>query len=277
MRRLPARIQHGLFTGRRWQRRIVAQLRSRWHRSLQLRVVSTTLVLSALVIAVLGFFLVESISAGLLSSAENSARTQVENGATTALDEQSLKVLQPVDPLSTADAVVRTLQQASGTTGSYLVFVQLTGDAAAGVNWVGPGDVNITATIPQDLINAVGDEQRSPFYRSDNDNVATPWIQPTTVTYTSGSRSGRGGPGRRRAARAGLPAVLRVPVHPAAGLPDPDPADPDRRRSGPGRPAGRDRLAGDPVGGPARPARGPGGAARVGRSPRGAHAGPGRG
>ena len=187
MRRLPARIQHGLFTGRRWQRRIVAQLRSRWHRSLQLRVVSTTLVLSALVIAVLGFFLVESISAGLLSSAENSARTQVENGATTALDEQSLKVLQPVDPLSTADAVVRTLQQASGTTGSYLVFVQLTGDAAAGVHWVGPGDVNVTATIPQDLINAVGDEQRNPFYRFDNDNVATPWIQPTTVTYTPGS------------------------------------------------------------------------------------------
>jgi two-component system, OmpR family, sensor histidine kinase MtrB len=187
MRRLPSRIQHGLFTGRRWQRRIVAQLRSRWHRSLQLRVVSTTLVLSALVIAVLGFFLVQSIAAGLLSSAENSARTQVENGATTALDEQSLKVLQPVDPLSTADAVVRTLQQASGTTGSYLVFVQLTGAAAAGVNWVGPGDVNVTATIPQDLINAVGNEQRSPFYRFDNDNVATPWIQPTAVTYTSGS------------------------------------------------------------------------------------------
>jgi two-component system, OmpR family, sensor histidine kinase MtrB len=187
MRRLPSRIQHGLFTGRRWQRRIVAQLRSRWHRSLQLRVVSTTLVLSALVIAVLGFFLVQSIAAGLLSSAENSARTQVENGATTALDEESLKVLQPVDPLSTADAVVRTLQQASGTTGSYLVFVQLTGSAAAGVNWVGPGDVNVTATIPQDLINAVGNEQRSPFYRFDNDNVATPWIQPTTVTYTSGS------------------------------------------------------------------------------------------
>ena len=187
MRRLPSRIQHGLFTGRRWQRQIVAQLRSRWHRSLQLRVVSTTLVLSALVIAVLGFFLVQSIAEGLLSSAENSARTQVENGATTALDQPSLKVLQPVDPLGTADAVVRTLQQASGTTGSYLVFVQLTGDSATGVNWVGPGDVNVTATIPQDLINAVRDEQRSPFYRFDNDNVATPWLQPTTVTYTSGS------------------------------------------------------------------------------------------
>ena len=187
MRRLPARIQHGLFTGRRWQRRIVAQLRSRWHRSLQLRVVSTTLVLSALVIAVLGFFLVQSIAQGLLNSAENAARTQVETGASTALQDQSLKVLQPDDPLSTADAVVRTLQQLSGTTGSYLVFVQLTGEAATGVNWVGPGDVNISATIPQDLINAVGTEQRSPFYANDNDNVATPWIEPTTVAYTSGS------------------------------------------------------------------------------------------
>ena len=35
--------------------------------------VSTTLVLSALVIAVLGFFLVQSIAAGLLSNAEKSA------------------------------------------------------------------------------------------------------------------------------------------------------------------------------------------------------------
>src|ERR1700722_3690929 len=123
MRRLPSRIQRGLFTGRRWQRHIVAQLRSRWHRSLQLRVVSTTLVLSALVIAVLGFFLVQSIAAGLLSSAENSARTQVENGASTVLYQASLHVLQPVDPLSTANAVGRTLQQASGNTGGYLGFV----------------------------------------------------------------------------------------------------------------------------------------------------------
>jgi two-component system, OmpR family, sensor histidine kinase MtrB len=185
MRRLPAGVRRALFTGRRWQRQIVAHLRSRWHRSLQLRVVSTTLVLSALVIAVLGFFLVQSIAQGLLNSAENSARTQVENGASTALNQASLHVLQPVDPLSTADAVVRTLLQSSGTTGSYQVFVELTGDAADGVQWFGPSDVNVTATIPQDLIDAVEKEQgKSKF---DNDTVPTPWIEPTTVTYTSGS------------------------------------------------------------------------------------------
>jgi two-component system sensor histidine kinase MtrB len=185
MRRLPAGVRRALFTGRRWQRQIVARLRSRWHRSLQLRVVSTTLVLSALVIAVLGFFLVQSIAQGLLNSAQNSARTQVENGAKSVLYQASLHVLQPVDPLSTADAVVRTLQQSSGTTGSYQVFVQLTGEAADGVQWFGPSDVNVTATIPQDLITAVGTEQRKSKF--DNDTVPTPWIQATTVTYTSGS------------------------------------------------------------------------------------------
>jgi two-component system sensor histidine kinase MtrB len=185
MRRLPSGIKRGLFTCRRWQRRIVAQLRSRWHRSLQLRVVSTTLVLSALVIAVLGFFLVQSIAEGLLSSAENAGRTQVRNGATTVLNQPTLKVLQPADPLGTAEAVVRTLQQASGNTGSYLVFVQLTGEASTGVQWVGPSDVNATTTIPQDLINAVGKEQTKSVF--DNDTVPTPWLEPTMVTYTSGS------------------------------------------------------------------------------------------
>ena len=187
MRRLPSRIQHGLFIGRRWQRQIVAQLRSRWHRSLQLRVVSTTLVLSALVIAVLGFFLVQSIAEGLLTSAENSARNQVENGAGFASDQNNLHVLEPqsqFDSLITAEALTSALQKTSGSTGSYLVFIQLTTGGPVGVQWVGQRAVNITATIPPDLINAVATEQRE--HRSDNDYTATPWAQPTTLTYAPG-------------------------------------------------------------------------------------------
>jgi two-component system, OmpR family, sensor histidine kinase MtrB len=187
MRRLPSGIQRGLFIGRRWQRRIVAQLRSRWHRSLQLRVVSTTLVLSALVIAVLGFFLVQSIAAGLLTSAENSARNQVENGAGFASDQNNLHVLEPqsqFDSLITAETLTSALQKTSGSTGSYLVFIQLTTGGPVGVQWVGQRAVNITATIPPDLINAVATEQRE--HRSDNDYTATPWAQPTTLTYAPG-------------------------------------------------------------------------------------------
>jgi two-component system, OmpR family, sensor histidine kinase MtrB len=187
MRRLPSQIQHGLFTGRRWQRRIVAQLRSRWHRSLQLRVVSTTLVLSALVIAVLGFFLVQSIAEGLLTSAENSARNEVANGAGFASGQNNLHVLEPqtqFDSLITAEALTSALQKTSGSTGTYLVFIQLTNGGPVGVQWVGQRAVNITATIPPDLIKTVGTEQRE--HRSDNDYTATPWAEPTTLTYAPG-------------------------------------------------------------------------------------------
>jgi two-component system sensor histidine kinase MtrB len=191
LRRLPGGVQTRLFTGRRWQRHIFAQLRSRWHRSLQLRVVSTTLVLSALVIAALGFFLVQSIAAGLLTNAENSARTQVKTGAESATGEASLQLLeQPASQFAavgTAEATVRALQlqQASGSNGSYVVFIGLTNGASGGVQWVGPRDVNVTATIPQDLINEVGTEQRS--NRFDNENTIAPWSEPTTLSYTSGS------------------------------------------------------------------------------------------
>src|SRR6516162_11033815 len=110
MRKLPAGVQRWLFVGRRWQRHLVAQLRSRWHRSLQLRVVSTTLVLSALVIAVLGFFLVQSIAGGLQRNAENSARTQVKTGAESAIGQATLQVLEPpatqFTAVTTAEAIV---------------------------------------------------------------------------------------------------------------------------------------------------------------------------
>ena len=41
--------------------RVVRQLRHRWHRSLQLRVVATTLVICVVVVTVLGFFLIQQI------------------------------------------------------------------------------------------------------------------------------------------------------------------------------------------------------------------------
>jgi len=190
MRRLPSGVRRCLFTARRWQRHIVGQVRSRWHRSLQLRVVSTTLVLSALVIAVLGFFLVEQISSGLLTSAETAARAQADAGRTSELGQTSVDVLEP--PANqfvaedNAELIARTLQeQASGNTGSYLVFVQLTNiPGGSSVQWVGQRNVDVTATIPSDLIHQVGGEQKQVRY--DNDNYAPPLAQPTTLSYASG-------------------------------------------------------------------------------------------
>ena len=189
-RRLPVRAKRWLRVGRRWQRSAVAQIKLRWHRSLQLRVVSTTLVLSALVIAVLGFFLIQSVAAGLLSNAENSADALVRNGRTSAIGQSSVNVLAP-SPADTATIVdvatttARALQQPSGTTGSYLVFIQLTSIDPAIVHWVGQSNVNITATIPQTLIAKVKDEQKSEKFV--NKNTVPPAYEPTTLVYNSGN------------------------------------------------------------------------------------------
>ena len=46
---------------------VIGKVKYRWRRCLQLRVVGTTLVISATMIAVLGFFLTEQIAYGLLT------------------------------------------------------------------------------------------------------------------------------------------------------------------------------------------------------------------
>ncbi len=188
IRRLPARLKRWLRAGRRWQRGAVAQVKMRWHRSLQLRVVSTTLVLSVLVIAVLGFFLIQSIAAGLLNSAETAADAQVRNGLTSAVNQSAVNVLAMPPPgnASVAKTTARTLQQASGNTGSYLVFIRLTNIPAATVHWVGQTDVNIGETIPPTLITKVTAEQQSQRYDNQNITIAPPVYEPTTLVYNPG-------------------------------------------------------------------------------------------
>ncbi len=105
----------------------------------------------------------------------------MQNGASYALNQPSLHVLDPPNGQSDALSIATALQRTSGNTGSYLVFVQLTG---AGAQWAGQRTVNITATIPPDLMKAVKHEQiRSRF---DNDKPAAPWSEPTVLTYGPG-------------------------------------------------------------------------------------------
>jgi two-component system, OmpR family, sensor histidine kinase MtrB len=193
IRRLPDRAGRWLLAVNRRRRHLVAQLRSRWHRSLQLRVVGTTLVLSALVIAVLGFVLVQSIANGLFSSAVNSDANQVNEGRLSALGQRNPNVLQQPSSESGSTGSAETvagltasaLQKASGNTGSYLVFIQLTNISPAYVHWVGQRSIDIPATIPQDLINKVTTDQEPTRY--DNETTAPPAYEPTTLVYVSGS------------------------------------------------------------------------------------------
>jgi two-component system, OmpR family, sensor histidine kinase MtrB len=189
LRRMPARIRRRVWASRRWQRRVTAQMRSRWHRSLQLRVVATTLLLSALVIAVLGFFLVNAIANGMLGNAEKAATNQVENAITTAGGLPTVNML--VTPGSPADAenAMRTtaeaLQKTSGTTGSFFVsLVDYRGSLQFPVYlpWAGPAGIDPETTIPATLIEKVDNEQESAKVQV--------WMQPTSVFLTAGSAVG---------------------------------------------------------------------------------------
>ena len=186
VRRLPGRAKRWLRTGRRWQRYAVARIRLRWHRSLQFRVVSTTLVLSALVVAVLGFFLVQSVAAGLLTSAENAASNQVNEGRLSALtngivlQQPSAEFGAPGSAENVAQNVIKQLEASGGNSGSYLVFVRLTGSQQSPATWMSPNTANV-ATIPGDLIKQVSDEQRADEY--DNETSAALFYQPTTLIY----------------------------------------------------------------------------------------------
>jgi two-component system sensor histidine kinase MtrB len=192
-RRLPDRVKRGLRAGRRWQRRAISLARIRWHRSLQLRVVSTTLVLSVLVIAVLGFFLIQSIEYGLLGGVEKSATAQVSAARSSALGLPSVTVLAQPDTqnggaVSVAQVIAGTLLP-GGSTSNYLVSVHLTNNnEASNVPWVGGNSFIPAATIPPDLIARVSAEQQDEKF--DNQNNATPAYQPTTVINNNGQPAG---------------------------------------------------------------------------------------
>ena len=108
-----ARRQGGSLTG---------LLARRWHRSLQLRVIGTTLVVSVVVVAVLGIFLVQQIASGLFNSARKAAIVQTSDGLTFAQGDPA--VLGP-NGSSTAAllSLVTSLQSGSGLGNIYDVVV----------------------------------------------------------------------------------------------------------------------------------------------------------
>ena len=131
----------------------------RWHRSLQLRVIGTTLVISIAVVAVLGIFLMQQIASGLLDSERNAALAQANDGLTYA---QSDPNVQSPHGSSTSALIslVSQLQSGSGLGNTYDVVVLQRSTGLAGVtgNLANPG---LADSIPQELRNEVLKEQTS--------------------------------------------------------------------------------------------------------------------
>jgi two-component system sensor histidine kinase MtrB len=183
----PSRRPPGPARGpRSWGGAAVRPLRDRWHRSLQLRVVGTTLVVSMLVVAVLGFFLMQQIASGLLDSTEKQANSQVVDGMEQALRQTGLAT-KPHDSTQAESlmySVGQELQAGSGPGGDYSVVVLASPNLIGKIplyslGWTTGNALNsLSATLRHEVENAQA--------RGDIDQSRT-FQQPTTLTYSGGT------------------------------------------------------------------------------------------
>ena len=184
-RRLPPGIRRALRVLDRRARVVAGQLRRRWHRSLQLRVVATTLVICVVVVTVLGFFLVQQIESGLLNSARTSAAHQLGEGLSVAKDEGGLEG-SAGDRVKSLLSLTATLQSLSGPGDNFDVVILAqpsTGDSAFGGTF---GNQNLSwHSVPRGLIQKVTSEQQ----QGRTDEL---WSTPTLMRYLHGQASGPG-------------------------------------------------------------------------------------
>jgi two-component system, OmpR family, sensor histidine kinase MtrB len=183
---LPHRLTIVLRSLLRWHHLLVAKVRHRWHRSLQLRVVGTTLVVSATMIAVLGFFLTEQVADGLVNNAETSARSQALTGLITAQGQPGLTGTVTGQSATEFMESVEALLQPTRGTAAYNVAVGLNAedrDRPGFVPWVTSFDAD--STIPVSLLHTVQQEQEN-GESGKTENLL--YYTPTTLFLTPGAQ-----------------------------------------------------------------------------------------
>jgi two-component system sensor histidine kinase MtrB len=138
--------------------RVARAVRARWRRSLYVRVVSTTLALSLLVVVVLGQVLVSRITAGLLEAKQRTSLVEAQAGLTQA--QALVAASDRTDPTGATRLVdqvaVQLANRGGGTPRLYDVLLL---SASAGVPQRGSNLVS-EESIPDDLRSAVEVGQR---------------------------------------------------------------------------------------------------------------------
>jgi two-component system, OmpR family, sensor histidine kinase MtrB len=169
-----------LRVARRQAGSVAGLLARRWHRSLQLRVIGTTLAVSVVVVAVLGIFLVQQIASGLFSNARHSALVQTSDGLTFAQGDPDVQSPSG-SGTSALISLVTALQSGSGLGNIYDVVVlqRLANSGLAGVT----GNQALAPSIPPGLREAVTDDQL-------NGKPVTFYTAPTTLMSTGGKPLG---------------------------------------------------------------------------------------
>jgi two-component system sensor histidine kinase MtrB len=129
----------------------------RWHRSLHLRIIGTTLVISMAVVVVLGIFLVQQIANGLLNTERASAITQTSRGQTAAQDQESLLGSNAASTQSSLQSLAESLQSGSGPGNVFDVVILLRSASSPLGGFT--GNPVMAPSIPSGLADSVADEQ----------------------------------------------------------------------------------------------------------------------
>jgi len=136
-------------------------LRARWLRSLQLRVVTTTLLISAVVVTVLGFFLMQQITSDQLRAKEAQTSNLVDNGLITAETQQG--VTSPPNAAAAQNLMGQIVDElrANGAQSDYGVAIEIAG-AYSGPPVYRSGETAGIAPsqIPDRLVSRVNELQR---------------------------------------------------------------------------------------------------------------------
>ena len=185
---LPHTLTIGVRSLLRLQHLVVAKVKYRWHRSLQLRVVGTTLVISATVIAVLGFFLTEQINQGLVLNAESSARTQMLAGLNTARAQAGLTTYPATGAAAWQfmNSLGNVLQPSSSGSTTYFLAVGLNASLASRPGYPQWTTTASAASVPPALLNDVQAEQAEAAVVPDGKPESLLYYAPTTLTLGNG-------------------------------------------------------------------------------------------
>jgi two-component system sensor histidine kinase MtrB len=120
---LKASARRGLRVVRRLFRGALGKAHTSWRRSIRVRVVTTTLVVSGIVVVVLGMFLMQQFSNALLEAKERAALLQLDDGVGVAQGRLASGQSDQETTNSMLNEVVTTLARRSGTAGLYEVII----------------------------------------------------------------------------------------------------------------------------------------------------------
>jgi two-component system, OmpR family, sensor histidine kinase MtrB len=156
-------------------------LRARWLRSLQLRVITTTLFISAVVVTLLGFFLMQQITFDQLKAKELQAGNVVDNGLIIAKSQPG--VTSTPNGAATQDlvlSIVTKLQPPPDSESTYGVAIKLAPGYSGMVYRFGEAAGVVFAQIPKALTAKVNELQKT--------TQETPSFTFTSMSYPSGTK-----------------------------------------------------------------------------------------